>query len=177
MARRARHGISADGSLHTLTLYDGERFEGVPGQPVFRIVRFAENVIPVRLPAAGAVEQALEALPTATLRASADPERRAEYHWRVALSVMPLVLALLAVPLSRLRPRQGRYARIGLAVVVYFLYVSLVSAAKVWLMRGATPDALGLWWVHALVIGVVLGGLSLPAALARWRHRPAAVPT
>lgn len=176
VARSARHGISADGSLHTLTLYDGERFEGVPGQAEFRIVRFAENVIPVRLPPAGAAEQALEALPTATLRASSDPERRAEYHWRVALPVMALVLALVAVPLSRLRPRQGRYARIGLAIVVYFLYVSLVSAAKVWLARGVTPDALGLWWVHALVILAVFGALSVPAALARWRHRPVAVP-
>lgn len=172
VARRARHSISADGSLHTLTLYEGERFEGVPGQPEFRIVRFGENVIPVRLPAAGSAAAPIEALPTVDLRASADPERRAEYHWRVALPVMTLVLALLAVPLSRLRPRQGRYARIGLAIVAYFLYVSLASAAKVWIARGVMPDALGLWWVHGLVILLVFAALSIPAVMARLRHRP-----
>lgn len=176
VARRARHSISTDGSLHTLTLYDGERFEGMPGQAEFRIVRFGENVIPVRLPAAGAAAAPIEALPTAVLRASADPEYRAEYHWRVALPVLTLVLALLAVPLSRLRPRQGRYARVGMAIVAYFLYVSLASSAKVWVARGVTPDAVGLWWVHALVILLVFGALSLPSALARWRHRPALVP-
>jgi lipopolysaccharide export system permease protein len=176
VARRARHSISADGTLHTLTLYDGERFEGAPGQAAFRIVRFAENVVPVRLPPAGSADPPLEARPTGALRASTDPEQRAEYHWRVALPVMTLVLALLAVPLSRLRPRQGRYARVGLAIIAYFVYVSLASAAKVWAARGLTPDALGLWWVHAIVVVLVLGALSVPAALARWRHRPMPVP-
>ena len=35
---------------HILTLYDGERFEGVPGSAEFRIVRFAEHVVPVQVP-------------------------------------------------------------------------------------------------------------------------------
>ena len=32
------------------------------------------------------------------------------------------------VPLARLRPRQGRYARVWLAMVIYFLYLNLVAA-------------------------------------------------
>src|SRR5262249_53207111 len=50
LAHRARHSVTADGLTHTITLYDGERFEGVPGSPQFRIVRFAEHVVPIQVP-------------------------------------------------------------------------------------------------------------------------------
>jgi lipopolysaccharide export system permease protein len=65
---------------------------------------------------------------------------------------MALVLTLIAVPLSRLRPRQGRYSRVGFAIVVYFVYSNLLSAAKIWIEKGDIPPALGVWWVHAAAL-------------------------
>ena len=50
LAQRATHAYSEGGDLQVITLYDGERYEGIPGERKFRIVRFAENSIPVRLP-------------------------------------------------------------------------------------------------------------------------------
>jgi lipopolysaccharide export system permease protein len=176
VARRARHAISADGSLHTLTLYDGERYEGVPGQAQFRIVRFLENVIPVRTPEVDATRTPLEAVPTARLLGSGDRKERAELHWRLALPVMAVALTVLAIPLSRLRPRQGRYSRVWLAVVIYFLYVSLVSAAKVWIERGTTPEVLGLWWVHVVLVALTLVVILAPGWRARLRHRDRPLP-
>jgi len=167
----ARHEISADGSVHVLTLLSGERYEGKPGSPQFRIVRFAENVIPVQVPGVGVGATKIEALPTAELLQGTDLARRAEWHWRVASPLMVLVLALLAVPLSRLRPRQGRYSRLWLAILIYFFYIGLASAARVWLTKGEVPPEWGLWWVHCLVIAVALGVISAPGVLARWRHR------
>ena len=35
LAPRAKHNVDANGMTHTITLYDGERFEGVPGSPRF----------------------------------------------------------------------------------------------------------------------------------------------
>lgn len=176
VAQRARHTISEDGSLHTLTLYDGERYEGVPGQAQFRILRFAENIIPVRIPVEESRAVSIEARSTAELRDSANLEWRAEYHWRLAPPVMTLVLAFLALPLSRLRPRQGRYSRVWLAVVAYFLYVGLIFVARIWIARGTVPDALGLWWVHVLAVVATLVALAIPAWRARLRHRDAMVP-
>ena len=173
VARRARHSISADGSLHTLTLYDGERYEGVPGQRNFRIVRFAENVIPVRIPTQlDPAKLSNEAVSSAALAASGELPKRAELHWRVALPTMCVVLTMLAVPLAKLRPRQGRYARIWIAVLIYFIYVSLASAAKVWIERGAVPEWLGLWWVHAVMVAITLLLLLVPGWRARLRYRP-----
>jgi lipopolysaccharide export system permease protein len=171
VAERARHAVTPDGMTHTITLYDGERFEGVPGSAQFRIVRFAEHVVPVQVPALTDVIRNLEVQPTSALLGSSDPEKRAELHWRMAMPSMCLVLTVLAVPLARLRPRQGRYARVWLAVVLYFVYSNLVSAGKVWLARGIVPPELGLWWTHVIAVVFVLGVMVGPRMLAVLRLR------
>ena len=84
LAQRARHSVGRDGMTHTITLYDGERFEGIPGSPKFRIMRFTENTIPVEVPKLSDAVTALEAEPTRTLLDSDDREKRAELHWRIA---------------------------------------------------------------------------------------------
>ena len=127
----------------------GNAFEGVPGSAQFRIVRFAEHVVPVQVPMSSDTIRNIEARPSAALLNSSDQAERAELQWRIATPLMCLVLALIAVPLARLRPRQGRYARIWLALLIFLLYSQLISVGKVWIARGTLPPVLGLWWTHA----------------------------
>ncbi|HEU4626338.1 MAG TPA: LPS export ABC transporter permease LptF [Steroidobacteraceae bacterium] len=179
LAQRARHLVGADGLTHTITLYDGQRFEGIPGSPKFRMMRFAESTIPVQVPKLTDTVTATEAEPTRALLASTDLDKRSELHWRIATPVMCIVLTLLAVPLSRLRPREGRYARFLHAVLIYFVYSTILSAGKVWIARGKVPEWLGLWWVHLVVIALALLYIYGPRLLARLRYRdvaPDAVP-
>jgi lipopolysaccharide export system permease protein len=171
LAQRATHTYAEGGDLQVITLYDGERYEGIPGERRFRIVRFAENTIPVRLPALSDGVLALEGVPTGALAASRGLAERAEFHWRIALPIMAVVMALIAVPLARLRPRQGRYARVGFAILIFFLYLNLASAGRVWIARGVVPEWLGLWWVHAAVALFAAGLLTVPRWLARLRYR------
>ena len=167
LAQRATHAYSEGGDLQVITLYDGVRYEGIPGERKFRIVRFAENTIPVRLPAMSGGALQLGGVPTAVLASSSDPLQRAEFHWRLAVPIMGVIMALIGVPLARLRPRQGRYARVAFAILVFYLYIQLAIAGRFWLERGVTPGWLGLWWVHA---GVGLFGVVLIYA-PRWRAR------
>jgi lipopolysaccharide export system permease protein len=171
LAQRARHTLGADGMAHTITLYDGERFEGVPGSPKFRIMRFTENTIPVEVPKLSDAVVSLEGVSTQELLENRTPENLAEVHWRVAMPVMCLVLTIVAVPLSRLRPREGRYGRVVLAVLIYFVYTQLMVAGKVWIARGTVPEWLGFWWVHAAVLGLSLLIVMGPRWLARARYR------
>lgn len=171
LAQRATHSVTADGQSHIFTLYDGERFEGVPGSAEFRIVRFAEHVVPVQVPEIRDVIRDLEARPTASLRRSSDPAERAEYQWRIAMPIMCLVLALLAVPLSRLRPRQGRYARVWIAVVIFFVYYNLAATGRTWIARGSVPGVVGLWWTHAVVALLALLVILGPGVANRLRYR------
>ena len=115
-------------------------------------MHFAEHMIPVQVPVGNDAVRDLEARPAARCCTSDDPDKRAELDWRVAMPLMCMVLTLLAVPLARLRPRQGRYARVWVAVLMFLLYSNLISVGKVWIARGTVPGYLGLWWTHAVVV-------------------------
>lgn len=171
VAGRARHAVSADGRSLTITLYDGERYEGAPGGARFRIMRFAEHTIPVQLPPPAPSVTDLDAVPTGALLAARDRASEAELQWRIALPVMCIVLALVAVPLGRLRPRQGRYARLWVAVVLYLVYSNLMALGRSWIEHGSLPASFGLWWTHAAVIGAAALIALGPGWLARLRHR------
>jgi len=171
LAQHARHAVTADGLTHVLTLYDGERFEGIPGSAQFRMVRFAEHVVTVQVPPVSDVVRDLEARPTDSLIDSRDRGERAELHWRITMPIMCLVLALLAVPLARLKPRQGRYARVWLAVVVFAVYYNLAAVGKTWIARGTVREPFGLWWTHAVVALLALTVILGPRLANRLRYR------
>jgi lipopolysaccharide export system permease protein len=172
VARRAHYAISADGESETITLYRGERIEGTPGGNRFRIMRFEEQLIPLRTPQASHRTPRLDELGMRALQGSADPTLQAELQWRIGLPVMTLVVTALAVPLGRLRPRQGRYAHVWIAVLVFALYANLALAGRSWLAHGQTPIRLGLWWVHALFITAAAAAAALPWMQRAWtRHR------
>ena len=92
-------------------------------------------------------------------------------QWRISMPLMCIVLTGLAIPLARLKPRQGRYARVWLAFVVYFVYSNLISAGQAWISHGAIPVALGVWWVHVAVVLLTLAVIFAPQAAQRLRYR------
>jgi len=154
-------------------LFNGRRYEGVPGSREWRVVEFAEHGIPVRMPEYTARRERRELRPTSELIGSEAGEDRAELAWRIAVPVMAAVLMVLAVPLSKLRPRQGRFARVGLAVLAYFLYSNVVATVRVWIEKGDTGGALGLWWVHLLPLAAaawLIWREERPGPLWRRRH-------
>jgi lipopolysaccharide export system permease protein len=154
-------------------LYDGRRYEGVPGSHEWRVVEFAEHGIPVRMPEFKARKERRSLKSTAALIGSKLGEDRAELAWRVAVPLMAAVLMVLAVPLAKLRPRQGRFARVGLAVLAYFLYSNLVATVRVWIEKDGAGGALGMWWVHLLPLVAaawLLWREERPGPLLRRRH-------
>ncbi len=72
----------------------------------------------------------------------------AEYQWRLSMPVVTVILGLLAIPLSRSRPRQGRFAKIAVAILVFALYYNLVSVARTWVDQGRIPEFPGMWVAH-----------------------------
>ena len=149
-----------------IVLNDGRRYLGVPGQSDFQVIAFREYGVPYTLPAAGELSLEPEAQPLAELIATDDPLARAEVAWRISLPAATLVLALLAVPLSRSQPRQGRYGKLAAGVLVFIIYFNLLGAAKVWVEREAVPAPFGMWTVHALMACVAL--LMMGAQYGWW---------
>lgn len=160
IAERGRQREADDPDTRFFVLYDGKRYSGVPGTTAFTVVEFGEHGIPYRLPDVSEPELEPRAMATADLLGSRDPQQLAELHWRLGAPLSTLVLAILAVPLSRSQPRKGRYARIAVGLLVFIIYFNLLSAGKAWVEQGAVPPAIGIWWVHGLMLLVALGLLG-----------------
>jgi len=152
----ARHRIDPKTGDRFVVLMDGYRYEGTPGNADFKILQYKEHAIRVEEKAVVPSQRKLAATPTATLWESDALADKAEIQWRMAMPVATVLLTLLAVPLSRTNPRQGRYAKLFAGILVYVIYSNLLGVGRAWLERGVMPAELGLWWVHGLLMmGVI----------------------
>ena len=172
LAERGRRVQDPTTGEVSFVFFNGTRYEGDPGDRDFRIVEFAEHGLPVDREEDAAEETPVEIKPTIELFGSNDPYDQAELQARISGPLSLFALMLLAVPLSRSRPREGRYARLGVGLMIYITYANTLAIARVWVEREQVPAWLGLWWVHA---GLAAIGLFLLAreAGAFARARPA----
>lgn len=144
---------------------DGYRYEGAPGQNNYKIIQFKKYAIRIPGIHLDGLRQVQEAIPTLKLLQNhSDPEDVAEWQWRLSIPLSALLLALLAIPLSQVKPRQGRYAILFPAILIYIVYMNLLFVGRNMLEQKTLPLGLGLWWVH-LVIIMIIGILML-----RWRR-------
>jgi lipopolysaccharide export system permease protein len=70
---------------------------------------------------------------------------------------------------SRTAPRQGKYARMGTAVLIYAVYYNTSAMAKKWVDQGVVGSVPGMWWVNVLLAILVLILLLQPNLASRWR--------
>jgi lipopolysaccharide export system permease protein len=96
-----------------------------------------------------------KASPSNTLEASNALQDKAELQWRQTRGVSATVLALLAIPLSRTRPRQGRFSTLLPVTAVFALVFYSGDICKTMVGNSTLPLFPGLWTVP-LLMGLVL---------------------
>jgi len=148
-----------------LVLADGQRIQGNPGEADFQITwfeEFGQRLDPVRLSESGDID----GIPSAQLLSSDNPQYQATLQWRLSLPVMVLVVALMAVPLSKTNPRQGRFITIFPAVLLYVIYLLSLNAA-----RGTIEDQrpFSQWSMVAVHLVFLAIALVLQAYAGGWR--------
>ncbi len=153
VAKEAGQHNDEESGTKVLTFRNGQRYEGVPGTQEFMIMSFVEHGIPFEVSRAREREVKPEAQSFYELMERFDPAAVAEMQWRLSAPISLLVLTLIAVPLSRTQPRQGRYSGLATAILIYVIYSNLLGASKVWLEQDSIPAWLGLWWVHLAFLG------------------------
>ena len=171
VAERGRQEIQADGSRY-LILENGYRYDGRPGQADYRVIQYDTYGVLLPKPSVSNEIGEREAIPTRELIGSEKPRAQAELQWRLSIPLLVFVVTLLAVPLARVNPRQGRFLKLLPAILLYMTYLGLLIAARGQLDKGKIPMQLGLWWVHGLFL-LIGAGLFLwqPLQLKLARRR------
>jgi lipopolysaccharide export system permease protein len=156
VSETGRHGLEDSTGDHLVTLSNGHRFDGNPGDGEFLIGRFEKYQVRIR--GSGAERRSIakrSAAPSLSLLGTGEPEDQAELEHRLASPLAIFVLAVIAVPLVAVSPRQRASGRLLLAFLVYFSFFNLQRLAESWLANGATPPWLGSLWHQALVLALV----------------------
>jgi lipopolysaccharide export system permease protein len=139
-----------------LILQDGKEYQGVPGQADYQVARFETYQSKLPQPTVNYKHEA-KTIKTADLWPFNNPDlaKAAELQWRISVPLMVFSLTLIAVPLSRVSPRSGKFAKLLPAILIYILYANFMFVARDAVATGKIPWWIGMWWIHLLVI--VLG--------------------
>jgi len=159
IAREGVQQVDPETGLRYLVLRDGYRYEGVPGQKDYRLMNFSSYEQLLDIPQLRSRwEDQVESASTQQLWHSKSAPERAYLHWRLSLPVLVLVVAVLAVPLSRTNPRQGRYAKMIPAVLLYLVYLIVLLRVRGAVEDGKIANPAALWLVHPpfLLLGLFL---------------------
>jgi lipopolysaccharide export system permease protein len=161
-ARRGRHHENTVTGKSQLHLYDGRlyRLPWLNGSD--QITDFRDLVFNLAQPDA-AIGYRRKAASTGTLLASDTPAEIAEWQWRLSRPLATVLLVLVAVPMSRATPRQGRHERTIIAALVFAVYYNLSGLAQSWVEQGVVGAFPGVWWLHALMAAGVVWFLRSPS--------------
>ena len=155
VACRGNQIIHPEYGQRYLQLHQGTRYQGRPGTAEYQVTEF--DLLAQHLPepeVSSAYDLEADGRDTLSLLADASPESRAALQWRLSMPILVLVVAFMAVPLSRTNPRQGRYLKMLPAILLYLLYVASLSSIRSAMEAGEFPVLPGLWAVHLLFAAI-----------------------
>ncbi len=170
VAKTGRVIQDRDTGTRYLELMDGVRYEGWPGQRDFSVATFrAFGQQLEQQKASDRVRISSEAKPTASLWGSEKAWDKAALHWRLSLPFVIPVSILLALPLSRSSPRQGRWLKLIPAVLVFMLYLLLLVAMRDSIAVTRLQGVMPLWNVHLVFLSVAFAVMFV----GQWMERRA----
>ena len=168
-----------------LVLTDGTRYHSDAKNGEFQSVAFDKYYIQIQDHKVEQKHRKLSALPTSQLFSAPDAKVAAEYgatiQWRIAFPLACIILTFIAVPLSVVNPRQGKFAKMLPALMLFLGYFLLLTAMRSGIERQALPSSVGLWPIHlsALFLGMTLlmkersSGRKIKAKLPRFKRNSA----
>ncbi|QBR83353.1 LPS export ABC transporter permease LptF [Legionella israelensis] len=138
-----------------IVLHDGKEYEGVPGQASYQVAEFKQYKARLPHPVI-AVNKDIRTVKTSELWPlnNSDKAKAAELQWRFSVPIMVLTLTLIAVPLSRVNPRAGKFAKLLPAIVIYIIYANFMFIGRDAMMDGKIPVWVGMWWLHLSVLAL-----------------------
>ncbi len=159
---RSRFHFDEESGNRYILFEDGKRYVGSPGMLDYQITDYETYAVLIETSGVQALTRSLEATDTLVLLRSRSPAHHAELQWRISLLILTVVLVSCAVLLNNFVRGDRQYLLLFVGILIYFVYSNLLSISKTLLKRDVISAWLGLWWVHLLVIGLVLLLYFLP---------------
>ena len=155
-ARSGKKQIDKETNDEFLVLENGFRYQGQAGQPDYTIVEFEKHGVRIYEREVVNVDYRMKSISTIEIWQKRGHTHLVELQWRLSTAVLCFVLAIIAVPLSRTSPRQGQYAKLTLAILLYISYSNLLNILRAWVDKGEIPIYPGIWWVHGLMLVIAI---------------------
>lgn len=154
---RSAHQINGPGEgQKALVFRDGYHYVLNRKKGTDRIIHFSENVFQLDTDRTPPAKYRRKAASTLHLARSPEPEDIAEFQWRLSTGISTVLMSMLAIPLSRVAPRRGKYGKVTIAIVLFFAFYNLNLIAKTWVEKQVVDAVPGIWWVTALLGVLVL---------------------
>jgi lipopolysaccharide export system permease protein len=168
-AKEGYQHVDEKTGVHYLVAKNGYRYNGMPGKQAFEIVKFKEYGVHPKI-ASGAPghidESAMSTFSLFKAIAKGSSNAMAEFQWRLSIPLSALILAMLAIPLSKINPRQGRFSQLVPAILINIVYANLLFIGRAWVESGTVSPWVGMWWIHGLAL--ILAYTLLRRQFGRW---------
>lgn len=162
-AKEAQEHMDPHTGISIPVLFDGFEYKLTREGEIKHISGFSRLAIyPQELEA----EYKRKAESTQNLLKSDSRKDIAELQWRASTPFSAILMGLLGVPLSRASPRQGKYAKIFTATIIFSVYYFTGLMVKTLVEQGALPIIPGLWWI-VLALGILLAYLLAPSRFTK----------
>ncbi len=149
--------VSRQGQIETqpdgdrfVVLENGRRYDGIPGQPDYRIMEFERYGLRIenRQHANAPITTSLS---TMELIKNPTPLNLGELAWRIGIPLAAFNLMLLAIPLAYQNPYRGRILNLFMAVLIYLTYSNMLNLMQSWIAQNKLSFGIGVWALHAIV--------------------------
>ncbi len=155
-APSSRQDVDPQTGERFLVLENGYRYEIDRSSGDYKFYEYQEAAVRLEKPEVSPVDRGRRALSMLKLWASENPADTAELQWRISLPLSVVLLTVLGMLLSQGSPREGRTAKVFSAIMIYVFYVNILAVAKTWVALGKINPVIGLWWVHGLIVVLIL---------------------
>lgn len=170
---RDGHLVLDQDGVRWLELNDGRRYEIARDGSYYKL-QFEK----FRAPLSGNITEEtrerreISRMSTRELLLSPDKREQVEAQWRFSPIFATFVLCMVAVPLSMVNPRQGRFARLMPAIVIYVAYYLFLMSLRNLILTDTIPLYPGLYVVPLVFLLFVAIPLNLPKSyIKRWSRK------
>jgi len=147
-----------DQQIRFLVFENGYRTIGIPGENNYQIIQYDKYGVRLGYKQLSPLGSDVKSLPTYQLLPLifTQPDAAAEFHWRIAMPISAIILAIIALSLSYTNPRLGRFAKFFPAIIIYIAYGNLLFVGREWLEERKINLLWGMWWIHGIFLGIAI---------------------